>query len=1029
MMLSFQVSVWIIVIFFSSAAYPQSTSESLCEEGESQYQRAEKTYHDGNYALASTTAQSAVLELAQCYGDNHLRVASSLNTLGLAFKDQGKLSQAQESFEKALQIQKNHYHSDHPDIAESLTNLGQVHFEMNHIHQAQDLTERGLRMRIDILGSDHPDVAMSLNYQARFHYRQGQFGDANKKLSRALNIFEKAGPPEHRGLAMTLNNLGSVARQIGDLGSARTLIERSLALRRSLLDSGHPHIARTLENLSSLYLQMDNLAEARVVTQEALRIRTPILGRTHPKVAINLTQLARIERETGNFSKAKIHASNALNIWRKRLGHKHPRVANVLTQLAQMARLEGDFQSGELLVNEAIGIQVESQGQSNLGLAYSLTTLAGLLSDQKKFSVAFPFLEKARDLRMSILGPSHPDVGLTLFDLARLSHQMGNWEKAKVYFEQAYEIYQSLGIQHGNVFGQNDTNRDRKSYVKGLIDYERFLSSLLKTHPKGLDVSSVMTTGFLIAEQLKGSKVQAAIARALIRKEIGKTEHVELLHRVYRLQFQRQNLWRRLTQEYGTSSHERNNTKIDFLQKELEEVRGSLESALDELNDTFPEYSEVPTSNQTGLDSLQRVLRPDEALVSFLTLPDRLQIWLLRPDKPLVYREKRISLLQIVEAVERVRSSLVPVPGHVGSLPYYRPYDVSDACRLYDILFGQLESHLQGVKHLILAPGKELLSIPFVALLTNKNEFNFDELHTLYKKDTDLDPKHLRQYTKLPWMVRSYAMSVLPSTFSLKLLRGPVKDQNGQLNPFLGFGDPIIKGKTYLGTSQKRTEDQNYNVDFRALMVLEPLPDSNKELHAIASVLEVDPATHLFLRARATESVIEGLNASGELGRARGVVFATHALLASDLELGQPALVLSTPQFLTKKDDGLLFFDEVLQLKLKNTQWVILSACNTAASDGSGEGLSGLARAFFFAGTKSLVVSHWNVGDKPTKHLMSNIFTLSTSGSPFGLAEAMRKGILAVMDIAQESNNSYLAHPFAWAPFFVVGDGGRYNVQ
>jgi len=74
----------------------------------------------------------------------------------------------------------------------------------------------------------------------------------------------------------------------------------------------------------------------------------------------------------------------------------------------------------------------------------------------------------------------------------------------------------------------------------------------------------------------------------------------------------------------------------------------------------------------------------------------------------------------------------------------------------------------------------------------------------------------------------------------------------------------------------------------------------------------------------------------------RVVYFATHALVAGDIKgLGEPALLLSLPEKPNDFDDGLLTASEVAQLKL-NADWVVLSACNTAAGEKPGaEALSG----------------------------------------------------------------------------------------
>jgi CHAT domain-containing protein len=115
--------------------------------------------------------------------------------------------------------------------------------------------------------------------------------------------------------------------------------------------------------------------------------------------------------------------------------------------------------------------------------------------------------------------------------------------------------------------------------------------------------------------------------------------------------------------------------------------------------------------------------------------------------------------------------------------------------------------------------------------------------------------------------------------------------------------------------------------------------------------------------------------------------------------------------------------EDILGLKLPATDWVILSACNTAAGDDSGEGLAGLARAFFFAGARSLLVSYWSVEDRATQVLMTEVFQRYAKDKTMPRAEALRQGMLALMNHAQ-GQTSYFAHPFAWAPFFLVGDGG-----
>jgi CHAT domain-containing protein len=164
-----------------------------------------------------------------------------------------------------------------------------------------------------------------------------------------------------------------------------------------------------------------------------------------------------------------------------------------------------------------------------------------------------------------------------------------------------------------------------------------------------------------------------------------------------------------------------------------------------------------------------------------------------------------------------------------------------------------------------------------------------------------------------------------------------------------------------------------------------------------------------------------------KLDQYRIAYFATHGLVAGDLEhftksKAEPALALTIPDDPTDFDDGLLSASEIAQLKL-NADWVVLSACNTAAEDKPGaEALSGLARAFFYAGARSLIVSHWEVADEATARLMTNTFQASVRDPKLSHGEALRQSMLTMINDAKSDCD---AHPRLWAPFVVVGEPAK----
>src|SRR5207248_10296487 len=178
---------------------------------------------------------------------------------------------------------------------------------------------------------------------------------------------------------------------------------------------------------------------------------------------------------------------------------------------------------------------------------------------------------------------------------------------------------------------------------------------------------------------------------------------------------------------------------------------------------------------------------------------------------------------------------------------------------------------------------------------------------------------------------------------------------------------------------------------------LPQLPDTADEVRAIAEVLKADK-TDLKLGILASETTVK----QTMLDSYRIVYFATHGLVAGEVEKfakvkAEPALALTIPDTATELDDGLLTASEVAQLKL-NADWVVLSACNTAAEEKPGaEALSGLARAFFYAGARSLLVSHWSVSDEATARLMVGTFQASARDPKLSHAQALRQSMLAMI--------------------------------
>jgi CHAT domain-containing protein len=199
------------------------------------------------------------------------------------------------------------------------------------------------------------------------------------------------------------------------------------------------------------------------------------------------------------------------------------------------------------------------------------------------------------------------------------------------------------------------------------------------------------------------------------------------------------------------------------------------------------------------------------------------------------------------------------------------------------------------------------------------------------------------------------------------------------------------------------------------------LPDTADEVLSVARALGADLTRDVFLGRNASEGAVKKTDLRGR----RFVMFATHGLVPGELDgLTQPALALSAPSLADGDGDGLLTMEEILRLRL-DADWVVLSACNTASGDGDGaEAVSGLGRAFFYAGARALLVTSWPVETTSARLLTTDVFARQARDARLDRATALRQAMLGLIGSGPDGAPFTYAHPIFWAPFLLVGDGG-----
>lgn len=466
----------------------------------------------------------------------------------------------------------------------------------------------------------------------------------------------------------------------------------------------------------------------------------------------------------------------------------------------------------------------------------------------------------------------------------------------------------------------------------------------------------------------------------------------------------------------------------------LAELRTQHQAAVRDIAKRFPAYASLVNPKPPALADVKAALRPGEAMLSFYFGRTASFAWAIPKDGATAFARIPMTASELAATVADLRKALEPEATRVEEIP---PFDVGEAYSLYAALLAPVESGWKNAKSLVVATNGALGELPLGLLPT---------------ADVAVDPQAqplFAGYRGVPWLARTHNVTVVPSASAFLTLRSLPAGSPGR-DSLIGFGDPYFSREEAAEAEAEATKTADADVsdasadatrgpplrlraaphtetvDKAELAMLPRLPDTRQELTAMARALDADPAKSLYLGKDANERNVETL----DLRRYRVVAFATHGLIPGDLDgLTQPALALSAPEVAGVEGDGLLTMDKILGLKL-DADWVVLSACNTGAGAGAGaEAASGLGSAFFYAGTRALLVTNWSVHSASARQLTSDLFRRQGADPDLSRSEALRQSMMALIDgpgsIDAQGRTGYTyAHPLFWAPFTVIGDGG-----
>ncbi len=659
-------------------------------------------------------------------------------------------------------------------------------------------------------------------------------------------------------------------------------------------------------------------------------------------------------------------------------------LALALNLQAGMALRNDDVALAQSAATEALAVLDKAPSLPRWWRADVLLTLGKVSSAQGRLSAAETYLNTALEERKLVSGDG-PQLLPILVALARAYQREGMNTSAIITYRDVFARVRKL-----------QASTDSPLTLEDLVPYGLAVTAHADTLADDQQRQGLYNEAFEAFGLLRPPVVEQTVARASARLGIDDPALAKLAGELQAAERARESALVDLSFETSLPDAQRSRIVEDRLQERLSAADRAASELQVQLRARFPAYHALSSPAPLQAIALRERLAPDEGVVSFLIGREASFVQLVRRDGLWIAPVEDGSAA-LADMVGQLRAALEQQGGTV------KEFDLVLAHRLHERLFGRLRAQLDGLSHLVVVPSGPLASLPFSLLVERQTSG--------------------RSYADAAWLVRRMAISHAPSLRSFYLQRAAAPAARAP-KALLAFGNPQLTGKAVPRGSASdpmlalaSSCRQDGPAPSSLLRSLAPLPDTETELRQVQRALGADAAS-LFTRERATETRLR----SEALQDYRVLYFATHGLLPGELQCqAEPALVLTPPSEATARaDDGLLEASEVASLKL-NADLVVLSACNTAGGAGrfGGDALSGLAEAFFHAGARSLLASHWQVPSKATAELMAGVFDASAPDARRGIAGALRRAQLNMI------RSEATAHPFSWAAFVIVGDGRR----
>ncbi len=985
----------------SAATQPRALTAKETEAWSALVVEAEVARTAGRWSRVEAATRKRLAIEERAFGPGAPVTAASYSWIGQSLARQGRDAEAEPFFRRALSTDRRVLGAQDSQTLLAIANLAGVLERQRRFAEAEPLRRDLLALSQSRFGARSAEAAATGVALADLLRARSRAAEAEPFYRAAveadLRLYGEA-DPRHAA------DLGALAATLDDMGrhlEAEPLHRRALALRRQVFGERD---AATAQAYARMALNLDaqgRHAEAEPLHRTALKTDRELRGPRHLATAADAAALGRNLDAQGRRDEAEVMLRQALEVRRRLLGDRAAETGISFGDLADNLARRGKAAGAERMHRRALRILAAARGPDDPATASAYAALAADLTAGRRAAEAEPLLAHALDARRRVLGEGHPATAAAYDAMAENQRLLSANVRAEALSARAVAIGRAHRAEGLAVAGHDAeatlrrirTDREGPGAAQAPVLRRYLRLAWLAAVDRPADLPRLRDAAFVAAQDLEVSPAARALAQTAGRAALGRKAGAGTA----RLQQDLAGQVRQLEAQLVQALPDRDPGEAARIGDALDAVGSELALLETRLQRDNPRYAEIVTPAALTLAQTQRRLRTGEGLLLILPVDDDVQVFAVsrtrvawhriaggRVDLELRLRSLRCGIDEDTCAKGAGREA---VEGRL------TPFDLAAAHSLYRDLVAPVESALAGTDRLFVTASGAFGALPLGLLLTAPPRPGTGATTPL---------------AGAPWLEERYALTTLPSVASLRAspVRPPAPPHR---RTFLGFGAPVL------------SPADTTRASFTAL------PGAAAELRNMARALGASP-DRVRLGARATEAAVKG---SPDLSRATVIAFATHGLMSGEIPgQDEPGLLLTAPVRDRGGDDGILTASEAAALDL-SADWVILSACNTAGGSGrpGSDTLSGLARAFLYAGARALLVTHWRVFDASTAAL--TVQTLAIQGANPGITkgQALQRAMRVVRTGRQPDGSPLLgwtpdwAHPAHWAPFVLISAG------